>query len=330
MLLITYLILGSSILTILGFKLANKPADKEHPYGHARYEQIAGIIISLLILSMGVLFAKSSIEKIFSAQDITINLATYLVLGIAILGKMIQMFVYLDFAKSINSQTIKAAAMDSRNDILTTSAVLFAIIIMGIFKINIDAYMGLLVSIFIITSAIKMIKETINPLLGIVPTQEQIMEFKNKILSHDEIKGIHDLVVHNYGVGNDFVTVHAEVPADMDIVEAHDIMDNIEREFKEDFNVNLTIHTDPLDLNNETRNELSEKVEKVLEDFDNTLKIHDFRIVTADTHTNIIFDIIIPFEKNYSEDELNKVLKNYFENEETKYYFVLNIDRPFY
>jgi len=140
---------GSSVLTILGFKLANKPADKEHPYGHARYEYIAGIIISLLILSMGVLFAKSSIEKIFNPEEITINLATYLVLIVAIVGKLIQMLVYLDFAKSINSQTIKATAMDSRNDILTTSAVLIAVFVMGFFNVNIDAYMGLLVSIFI-------------------------------------------------------------------------------------------------------------------------------------------------------------------------------------
>jgi len=175
-----------------------------------------------------------------------------------------------------------------------------------------------------------MINETINPLLGIVPSKEQIDEFKNKILSHKEIKGIHDLVVHNYGVGNDFVTVHAEVPADMNIVDAHDIMDNIEREFKEEFGVNLTIHTDPLDLNDETRNMLHEKIQKILIAFDDTLKIHDFRIVTADTHTNIIFDIIVPFEKNYSEAYLNNILTNAVKNEDTKYYFVLNIDRPFY
>lgn len=330
MLSIIYLTLGSSVLTILGFKLANKPADKEHPYGHARYEYIAGIIIFFLILTMGILFAKNSIEKIFNPEEIVINITTYLILIIAIIGKLIQMLVYLDFAKAINSNTLKANAIDSRNDSITTTAVLITVIVMGIFKINIDAYMGLFVSIFIIVSAIKMIKETINPLLGIVPSQEQINKIKSKLLSHKEIKGIHDLVIHNYGVGNDFVTVHAEVPADINIVEAHDIMDNIEREFKEEFGINLTIHTDPLDLNDETRNALQEKVEKILSNWDNSLKIHDFRIVSADTHTNIIFDIIIPFEKNYSEDEINKLLTTAFENEEKKYYFVLNIDRPFY
>lgn len=281
MLSITYLIRGSSVLTILGFKLSNKPADKEHPYGHARYEYIAGVIISLLIFCMGVIFAKSSIEKIFNPEEIAINFATYLVLIIAIVGKIIQMLVYLDFAKTINSKTLKASAMDSRNDILTTSAVLIAVIIMGFFNINIDAYMGLLVSLFVIISAIKMIIETIDPLLGIVPSNEQIEAYKNKILSHEEIKGIHDLVVHNYGAGSNFITVHAEVPANMDIVVAHDIMDNIEREFKEEFGANLTIHTDPLDLNDETRNNLFEKVNNIILNFDDTLKIHDFRIVTA-------------------------------------------------
>lgn len=320
---------GSCILTILGFKLSNKPADKEHPYGHARYEYIAGIIVSLLILCMGVLFAKASIEKIFMPEEINISIATYLILIIAIIGKTIQMFVYLDFAKTIKSGTIKANAIDARNDILSTTAVLIAVIVMGLFKINIDAYAGLVVSIFIIISSIKMVKETINPLLGIVPTEEQVQEIRNNILKHEEIKGLHDLVIHNYGVGNDFVTVHAEIPSDMDILIAHDLMDNIEREFREELGINLTIHMDPLDLNDETTKRLYKKTKKVLKEFDETLKIHDFRIVTSKSHTNIIFDIMIPFEKNYTEKELLKILLKEFENEEIKYYFVLTLDRPF-
>ena len=239
---------GSCIVTILGFKLANKPADKEHPYGHARYEYIAGIIISLLILSMGVLFTKSSIEKIFNPQDINLSIATYIVLVIAILGKLVQMLVYLDFSKAINSATIRATAIDARNDILTTSAVLIAMIIMGMFKINIDSYMGLIISIFIIITAIGSLKDTINPLLGIVPSPETVEKIKNKILNHKEIRGIHDLKIHSYGVGNDFVTVHAEVPDTIGLLESHELADIIEREFKEDLNIDLTVHIDPLDL----------------------------------------------------------------------------------
>lgn len=320
---------GSCILTILGFKLANKPADKEHPYGHARYEYIAGIIIALIILSTGVLFTKSSIEKIIKPEEILITPVTYAVLGVAILVKFWQMITYLDFSKSINSQTIKATAIDARNDILTTTAVLISVIIMQIFKINIDAYMGLAVSLFIIISAIGMIKKTIEPLLGIVPTKEQVELIKNKILSYEGVKGIHDLLIHNYGAGNDFVTVHAEVSSNMNIVSAHNLMDVIERDFKENLGIHLTIHVDPLELDDEKTNKVKEKVEGILKKFDAELAIHDFRIVPAKHHTNVIFDIIVPFEKNYTEEQFFKLLTQEFKNEETKYYFILDIDRPF-
>lgn len=321
---------GSCIVTILGFKLANKPADKEHPYGHARYEYIAGIIISLLILSMGVIFAKTSIEKIFFPEAINLSIATYIVLIVAVIGKLIQMIVYLDFSKTINSSTIKANAIDARNDILTTSAVLIAMIVMGISNINIDAYMGLIVSIFIIISAISSLKDTINPLLGIIPSKEKVEEIKNKILSHKEIRGIHDLKIHSYGIQNDFVTVHAEVPDKMGILEAHELADIIEREFREDLKIDLTIHIDPLDLDDERTREVRRKVKSTLKEYDEELKIHDFRLVTAETYTNVIFDILVPFEKNYTEEEIFKVLTEAFKEEKTKYYFVIDIDRPFY
>ena len=242
---------GSCIVTIIGFKLASKPADKEHPYGHARYEYVTGIIVSLLMLVMGVIFAKTSIEKIFAPEEIKLGIETYTVLIVAILGKVLQMVVYLDFAKSIKSSTIKATAMDARNDILTTLTVLITMIVMGIFKINIDAYMGLLVSGFIILSSINSLKDTINPLLGNVPSKEKVEKIKEKILSHKEIIGIHDLRIHSYGEQNDFVTVHAEVPDTMNIVEAHEIADIVEREFKEELNIDLTIHIDPLNVNDE-------------------------------------------------------------------------------
>ena len=315
---------------MFGFKLANKAADKEHPYGHARYEYITGIIISLLILSMGVIFTKSSIEKIFSPEEIVINVATYIVLIIAIIGKLIQMFVYLDFSKAIKSETIKATAIDARNDIITTSAVLLSVIIMGIFKINIDAYAGLIVSIFIVISGINTLKDTINPLLGVVATKEQVEEIKSKILSHKEIRGIHDLVIHNYGPQNNFATVHTEISADMDILIAHDLMDNIEKEVKEDLGIDLTIHMDPLELNDEKTSRIYQKTKGILKNFDDTLKMHDFRLVSGETHTNAIFDIMIPYEKNYSEKELINILKDGFKDEEIKYYFVITIDRPFY
>ena len=321
---------GSCIVTIIGFKLANKPADKEHPYGHARYEYIAGIIISLLILSMGVVFAKTSIENIFFPEEISINFATYLILIIAIIGKVVQLLVYLDFSKAISSATIKANAIDARNDIISTTAVLIAVFIMGVFKINIDAYMGLVVSIFIIVTALNTLKETINPLLGMPATKTQIDEIKKIMLENEEIKGIHDLVVHNYGAGNNFATVHAEVSSDMNIVIAHNIIDSIEKKVKKELGIEITIHIDPLELNDKETNNLREKVEKVLYEFDDTLKIHDFRKVSGIEYIKVIFDVIVPFDKEYTEEELKKILENKINDESTKYDFVLTIDRPYY
>ena len=320
---------GSCIVTIIGFKLASKPADKEHPYGHARYEYVTGIIVSLLMLVMGVIFAKTSIEKIFAPEEIKLGIETYTVLIVAILGKVLQMVVYLDFAKSIKSSTIKATAMDARNDILTTLTVLITMIVMGIFKINIDAYMGLLVSGFIILSSINSLKDTINPLLGNVPSKEKVEKIKEKILSHKEIIGIHDLRIHSYGEQNDFVTVHAEVPDTMNIVEAHEIADIVEREFKEELNIDLTIHIDPLNVNDEETKKIKEKVENTLKNFDKEITIHDFRVVTAKGHSNVLFDIVIPYGKNYNKYELLGVLEEGFKDEYKKYYFIFNIDRPF-
>ena len=320
---------GSCIVTIIGFKLASKPADKEHPYGHARYEYVTGIIVSLLMLVMGVIFAKTSIEKIFAPEEIKLGIETYTVLIVAILGKVLQMVVYLDFAKSIKSSTIKATAMDARNDILTTLTVLITMIVMGIFKINIDAYIGLLVSGFIILSSINSLKDTINPLLGNVPSKEKVEKIKEKILSHKEIIGIHDLRIHSYGEQNDFVTVHAEVPDTMNIVEAHEIADIVEREFKEELNIDLTIHIDPLNVNDEETKKIKEKVENTLKNFDKEISIHDFRVVTAKGHSNVIFDIVIPYGKNYNKYELLGVLEEGFKDEYKKYYFIFNIDRPF-
>ena len=238
---------GSCIITILGFKLSNKPPDKEHPYGHKRYEYITAMIIALLIFSMGILFLKTSVDKMFNPEIISINYLKYIILLVAIIGKIIQMFVYYDFAKAIDSNTIKGNAIDARNDIISTASVLVASMIMGITKINLDAYFGFVVSIFILISALKMLKDTINPLLGIVPDDEKVRFIRKKILSYDGVYGIHDLVIHNYGVGSDFVTVHIEVNSSINIVDGHNIVDNIEKDFKEKYGIHLTAHIDPID-----------------------------------------------------------------------------------
>lgn len=317
----------SSILTIIGFSLVNKKPTKHHPYGFARYEYICGFVISLFMLLTGALFFKESIVKVFIKEDITITNLTFIILILGIIVKFIQMKVYLSFSKKIDSDTLKTSALDTRNDIISSTGILVSMIIMKYFNINIDGLIGLIVSLIMIYSSIKMIKEVLNPIIGFMPNIEYVEEVKNKLLSYECVIGIHDLVIHNYGVNNDFITVHVEVDSKMDMITAHDLMDNIERDFKEE-SINLTIHMDPVLVGDKKVDKLKEKVINVMKDLDETLEIHDFRIVNGPTHTNILFDCVIPYEKDFSEKQIIKHLKTNINNEKHKYYYVVEIDRP--
>lgn len=320
---------ASSALTIIGFKLANKKPNHDHPYGYARYEYVSGLVIAMLMLIMGLVFAKESIVKIINPEELIINIATYIVLFIAILGKGLQMFVYLDFAKAIDSSALKTTAVDTRNDIISTTAILISMFIMTALKINIDGYLGLAVSAFVIYSSCQMIKEVLEPIIGIIPTKERVEEIRKKLLSYDYVQGIHDLVIHNYGVHNDFITVHVEIDASMDMVKAHDLIDNIENDFKKETGTDLTIHIDPVVLGNEKVDKLKEIVATKIKEFDSELQIHDFRIVEGTTHTNILFDCVVPYEKNYTEEEIELYLERNIKSEDETYYYVVEIDRPY-
>lgn len=320
---------ASSVLTIIGFKLSSKKPDKEHPYGYARYEYVAGFVIAIMMLIMGLTFAKESIVKIFNPEELVINWITYLILVIAIIGKGIQMIVYLDFSKAINSNTLKANSVDTRNDIISTTAILISMIVMEIFKINLDGLLGLAVSGFVIFSSIGMIKEVLEPIIGIIPTEEQVKEITEKLLKYDYVEGIHDLVIHNYGVHNDFVTVHVEIDSKMDIMKAHDMMDNIEKDFRDELGIALTIHMDPIVIGDPKIDILQTKVVQAIHKLDQELKIHDFRVVEGITHTNILFDCIVPFEKDYTEESLKDYLMKEIVPEKEIYYYVIEIDRPF-
>ena len=320
---------ASSVLTIVGFKLSNKKPDKEHPYGYARYEYISGFVIALLMFIMGLTFAKESIIKIINPEELIINNITYIILVIAIIGKLIQMFVYLDFSKAINSNTLKTNAVDTRNDIISTTAILISMIIMGIFKINIDGILGLAVSGLIVFSSIQMIKEVLEPIIGIVPTEEKVNEMTKKILSYKNVKGIHDLVIHNYGVHNDFATVHVEIDSNIDILIAHDLMDNIERDFKRDLGIDLTIHMDPIVLDDPEINNLYKQVTESISKLNENLNIHDFRVVKGVTHTNILFDCIVPYEENYTIEDITNNLNQTIKPKNHTYFYVIKIDRPY-
>lgn len=320
---------GSSVLTLIGFKLSGRPADKEHPYGHERYENIMALFISIIIFAVGVIFLKTSIEKVVSGEGVSnITVFTYIVLGFAILLKFIQMLVYFDFSKAIESDALKASGIDSRNDILATLSALISVILMDAFSINIDAYTGLLVSAFIIYSGLKMLIETISPLLGVMPSKEVVEQLKNIILSEEKILGVHDIIIHEYGKTNHFASLHVEVDCNEDIIEIHDIIDNLERQVYSEMNIKLSIHLDPVDVHNEKRGEYLERVTKVLLGYDKNAKFHDFRVVEGVTHTNIVFDLIIPFDKRYDMQEITRLLEEEFSCG-GKFYFVIETESEY-
>jgi cation diffusion facilitator family transporter len=323
---------GSSAVTAIGFKLSSKPADSEHPYGHARYEYITALIVALIIFLIGGFLGKSSVEKIISNEVTTVNNYTYIILGIAIAVKVWQMLLYRNFGKAIDSDALMATSFDSRNDIISTSAVLVSSVIIqfvGQAKVSIDGIFGLAVSLFVIISAISLIRETIQPLLGTKPKPELVEEIKSKLLSYDGVLGLHDLMIHNYGGNNRFVLVHIEVSASEDILKSHDIIDNIEREFEEDLGMHLSVHMDPIETDNEEVNINKKKVQELIYKINPNLTIHDFRIVIGETHSNILFDVVIPFTEKTTKEEIEKVLNEAYENEDKNYFFIINIDKSY-
>ena len=320
--------MASSILTIIGFKLSNKKPDKEHPYGHARYEYIFGLLIAIFMLIVGVVFAKESLVKIINPQKLNLSIITFIILGISILLKILQMIVYLDFSKCINSKTLKTSAIDTRNDIISTSVILISMIIMYIYKVNIDGYLGLLVSLFVIYSSIKLIIEVMQPLIGVMPTKEFVSEISKKIMSYDNVIGFHDLVIHNYGVNKDFITVHLEVDSKLSLLEAHNLVDLIENDLKNSYASDAVIHIDPVVVGNKKYDDLRGKIKICLKEFDKELKLHDFRIVESKNRMKILFDCVVPHEKNYSRTKIVNYLKNNIK-EDKDLEFIIEIDRPY-
>ncbi len=318
---------GSSVMTIIGFKISGKPADKDHPYGHARFEQITALLVALLVLCIGVLFAKGSVEKIITPEDVTITVATYVILVIAIALKLVQMFTYLDFARAIDSDTIRAAALDSRNDVISTSGVLFSVIVMDIFELNIDGWVGLVLSVFLVWSAVKMVKDTIDPMLGMPPSKELVDSITGLIMSHNGILDYHDLIIHNYGVGANFASIHVEIDSRDDIVAIHDVIDNIEHRAMRELGVLLTIHMDPIELNNPKRSHLLELCKTALSKYDIPIPFHDFRIVDGPTHTNILFDIVEPHGEKFDMNKIHSLLDEELKNENTQFFYVINVDK---
>ncbi len=319
--------MGSSLIVLLGFHLAAKPADPDHPYGHGRIEYISAFIVSGLILLVGIELLKSSVTKILHPEAITFTALSVVILAASILAKLLLYFFNNALAKKISSKALKATAQDSLNDALTTSAILVSVIVMMVANINIDAYIGLLMSLFILYSGIKTAKETLDPLLGEPLDKETALAIEREIMTFDTFLGIHDLVPHNYGPGRCFASVHVEVPANTDIVKCHEQVDLCEKLVAEKLGIILTIHMDPVETDNEKLNEAKEKMLSELVKLDPRLNLHDFRMTPkTEKQTNLIFDVVLPIDFSLSRKELKEKISAIAKNIDPTYVCVVEFD----
>ena len=321
---------GTSIVTLLGFKIANKKPDEKHPFGYQRFEYLGGIIVSIVILIVGGTLLFDSITKIFSPEEITTNWIIIIILGVSILAKLWQANFYYQMGKTIDSLSLKANATDSLVDCISTLTVLIGSIIIHFTNLYIiDSIFGIGVAIFILISGIKLLKETISPLLGIDPSPEDIEKITTKIFSYPGVLGIHDLIIHNYGYNKNFVIVHVEVDRYVDIMKSHDMIDNIEHDFKKDLNIDLVIHMDPIDTKDENTIRLKELVNNVINSYDPVLNFHDFRAVTGITHTNVIFDLVMPIKYPLSANELKEVIARKINEADNSVFAVISVDQKY-
>lgn len=297
---------ASSIISFIGVKMAGKPADAEHPFGHGRIEYIAALIVSFLVIEVGFTFFKSSISKILHPEEISFDLVPFVILILSILVKLWMAFFNNKLGKRIDSKVMLATAADSLGDVITTSATVLSIIICHFTSINVDAIAGLIVSAIVIWSGISIAKDTLEPLIGERVPAELYQKITDIVESYDGIVGTHDLIVHNYGPNRSMATIHAEVPNDINIDVSHEIIDKIERDVKKDLNILLVIHMDPVEMRDEEVLSLREKTSRIVHALDPELNFHDFRVLKENEQRNLIFDLVIP--DSYSEKDTNRVM----------------------
>lgn len=320
---------GSSIVTLLGFKLSAKKPDKDHPFGHGRFEYISALAVAFLVLLMAVELIKSSVGKIINPDEISFSVPTVIVLVMSILGKIWLAFFNRKLGKAINSPAMTAVVTDSLGDICATSASLLSIVVAKLFSVNIDGYVGVVVALLVLYAGYGILKDTISPLLGEPPSKEIVNELVGLVTSFDGIKGIHDLVLHNYGANAIFGSVHVEVRSDADFVATHDMLDLIEHLALEKFNIHLVIHPDPLVFDDDRINALHAMVNKIIKEIDPNLTIHDFRVVDGPTHTNLIFDLVRPYGFKMSDKELENTVKSKIKAEKDNCFVVMTVESDY-
>lgn len=319
---------GSNIISILSFHLANKPADKDHPFGHERTETIASLFVGILILVLGFETAKESISKVIHPGSIDFRIASVIILLISIIVKFWMYAYNKKLSKTYDSSLLEATALDSISDVCGTTAVLVSTLLSPVLHFNLDGYMGIVVSGIILYGAYGLLRDMINYLIGEAPDPELVHNIVDMIMAHPAILGVHDMMLHNYGPNKIFASAHVEVDSSKDIFETHDHIDNIEREVKENMNIDLVLHMDPVKVNDLETELYRAKVVEAIHQIDPKWGFHDFRIVSGPTHVNLVFDLVIPFEEKYTQEEIEEMLLKHIESDK-KIYLVLTIDHPY-
>ena len=320
---------GSSFISLIGFKFAGMKPDTKHPFGHGRIEYLSGLGISVAIIVVAFELFTTSIDKIFNPQAVDTSLVAMLILVVSICVKMYMFFYNRSIGKKINSAGMKATAMDCVTDSVATFVVLLSMIFTKFTDINIDGYCGILVSLFIMYAGINSAKETLAPLLGTKPDEELVGKVYSLVMSYDIVQGIHDMVVHDYGPGRQIISLHAEVDGSLDIYEIHDAIDIIEKDLYEKLSIETTIHMDPIDIHNESTRQIKEEMCKLITKLHKDATIHDFRMVPGHTHTNLIFDVVVPFELKLKDNEIKAKVQELVSNRWENYFVVLTIDRSY-
>lgn len=320
---------STSVVSLIGFKLSSYEADDEHPYGHARYEYLSGLLVAVMIILIGFELFKTSVGKIISPTKVSFSTVSVFILVISIAVKLWMSVFNRKLSKLIDSKTLRATSDDSRNDCISTTAVLISMILAHLFNINTDGFIGLLVAVFILISGIGLIKDTISPLLGQAPDPEFVEHIKNTILSYPGVLGTHDLMVHDYGPGRQFASVHVEMAAEADVLESHDVIDNIERDFLENINLHMIVHLDPIVTTSESVNDFRSWLSNNIKTINERLTIHDLRMVEGTTHTNVIFDCVVPHNIGMENKQLKEKIIELVKNEYADYFCVITFDSDF-
>ena len=320
---------GSSVVTMLGFKMSQKKVDVDHPWGHGRMEYISAFIVDILIILVGFELLQSSIEKIINPELPNINNITIILLIVAIFVKLWLFLFYNKIAKTISSAAIKGNAYDSISDSISTSAVLISALVAKFVEISIDGYVSLLVSAFILITGFKAIKEIIDLLLGMKPDPEFVKEIEKFATKYETIQGIHDIMVHDYGPGRKIISFHAEVPANSDICRAHDIIDQMEQDIFEKFGCITTIHMDPIVVDDKEINEMRKETEGIVKKINEKFSIHDFRMTDGGERINLIFDLVIPIDEKIDVNEAIEKIQNELHNKNNKYYAVIKPEHSY-